>query len=344
MNYYYQDTPKRRNRHKNKHTKLILPIVAIIIFTLIIKSCSTPKTEDINFLISPGESLNSVSERLEDKEIISSPFFFKRYLATRNLDTKIQAGSFNLPTNSSSAQIAEILIDSSQSNRMKITIPEGYKISQIDNTLTQLNLIQSGDFTDCTKTCNISHPILQHIPIETNSMEGFLYPDTYFVDPASFTSQKLITDMLNNFEKKLPTDWQQKISNTPAKNLYEVIIMSSIVEREVLSPTDKANVAHILWKRLENDWRIDADAALLYDQADNIITQSDLQSNSPYNLRKFKGLTPTPISNPSQETIQATLNPISNNYWFYLTTLDTGKVIYAETLDQHNSNVQKYLR
>jgi UPF0755 protein len=150
--------------------------------------------------------------------------------------------------------------------------------------------------------------------------------------------------MLNNFEKKLPTDWQQKISNTPAKNLYEVIIMSSIVEREVLSPTDKANVAHILWKRLENDWRIDADAALLYDQADNIITQSDLQSNSPYNLRKFKGLTPTPISNPSQETIQATLNPISNNYWFYLTTLDTGKVIYAETLDQHNSNVQKYLR
>lgn len=339
MNYYYQDLPNKKNIQK------YIPIcLAIILLIAFLKSCTSPTQQEVTFLISQGESLNSVANRLSDQNIISSPFFFKRYLASNNLDTKIQAGSFSLSTNSSSKQIAETLIDSSQSNRMRITIPEGYKISQIDETLSQLGLTQAGEFTQCTQTCNISHPILDHIPTDTKSLEGFLYPDTYFVDPASFTNQKLIIDMLNNFENKLPTNWQESISNTPANNLYEVIIMASIVEREVLSPTDKANVAHILWKRLENDWRIDADAALLYDQPDNIITQSDLQSNSPYNLRKFNGLTPTPISNPSLETIQATLNPITNPYWFYITTLDTGKVIYATTLEQHNSNVQKYLR
>jgi UPF0755 protein len=77
---------------------------------------------------------------------------------------------------------------------------------------------------------------------------------------------------------------------------------------------------------------------------DNKITTKDLQSDSPYNIRRFKGLPPTPISNPGLSSIQAALNPIESNYWFYITTLDTGEVIYAETLDQHNANVNKYLR
>lgn len=345
MNYYYQDTPKRRKRKTdNKNLKIIISILLSVTLLLLLRACSSNQKEEINFLISQGESINSISERLVEQNIINSEILFKRYLSSNNLDKKIQAGSFTLNTNSSNSNIAETLTDSSQSNKMRVTIPEGYKISQIDETLTSLGLIQSGEFIDCTQNCNIDHPLLDQIPTNVNSLEGFLYPDTYFVDPATYSNQKLILDLLNNFQVKLPENWEELVSQSPASNLYEAIIMASIVEREVLSAKDKSIVAGLLWKRLANDWRIDADAALLYDQDDNIITQTDLQSDSTYNLRKVKGLTPTPISNPSIITINATLKPTDTNYWFYITTLDTGEVIYAETLDQHNSNVQRYLR
>lgn len=344
MNYYYQDAPRRTKRKKHPIKQISITIVIIIFLLLITSLFKDNEQKQINFLITPGESLASISQRLEDNNIISSEFLFRRHLASNEIDTNIKAGSFTLNTNSSNSSVAQTLTDSSQTNRMRITIPEGYKISQIDQTLTQLGLISEGEFSNCTLNCNIQHPILNNIPVEINSLEGFLYPDTYFVDPATFTSQGLITDMLDNFQQKLPDNWQELVDQSPAKNLYEAIIMASIVEREVLSSKDKSIVAGLLWKRFENGWRLDADAALLYDQDDNIITQTDLQSESPYNLRKFTGLSPTPISNPSIETITATLNVIPTNYWFYITTLDTGEVIYAETLDQHNSNVNKYLR
>jgi UPF0755 protein len=120
--------------------------------------------------------------------------------------------------------------------------------------------------------------------------------------------------------------------------------MASIIEREVLSLKDKKIVSGLLWKRYSSGWLIDADAALLYLKNDNIITRADLDSDSPYNIRKFKGLPPTPIANPGLASIEAALNPTDSAYWFYLTTLDTGEVIYARTNDEHNQNKFKYLR
>ncbi len=346
MNYYYHDTPTKKKRNKKSpiNTKVIIAIFTILVFVLSIKACSNSQSEEVTFLISNGESIQSITDRLIEEDIISSSFLFKNYLSSNNLDTQIQAGSFTLQTNSNPSQVASILTDSSQANQMRVTIPEGYKISQIDETLTQLGLIEEGQFTNFTRNYQQDHPIQDLLPNGKNSLEGFLYPDTYFVDPATFQISTFTENMLNNFLSKLPADYETQINKTPANNLYELITMASIVEREVLSPTDKATVAGLLWKRLESGWRIDADAALLYDQDDNIITQTDLQSDSPYNLRKFQGLTPTPISNPSLETIQATLNPIDSDYWFYLTTIDTGEVIYSRTLEEHNANVQRYLR
>ena len=102
-------------------------------------------------------------------------------------------------------------------------------------------------------------------------------------------------------------------------------------------------VAGLLWKRLENNWLLGADITSIYIKDDRNITASDLESDSPYNTRKNLGLPPGPVSNPSIEAINATLNPIETPYWFYLTTLDTGEVIYSETNDEHNLNRARYL-
>lgn len=342
MNYYYQAKPEsRRNKKKNNNKYiLILPIFLIAILGIYLSSNSS-NTEHI-VTISEGETLNSVANELKQNNLISSTFLFKRFLSSNNLDSKIQVGAFTLKEGMNKQEIAEIITDVQFANREKITVPEGLKITQIDTTLTEKKLINQGEFTVFAKNHNLSHPITQYIP--TNSLEGFLFPDTYLIDPANYTNQDLATKMLNNFQNKLPSDWEAKAQTLPKKDLYSIIKMASILEREVLSSKDKAIVAGILWKRYENGWRIDADAALLYEKEDNSITAKDIASDSPYNLRKIKGLPPTPIANPGLESIVATLNPIQTDYWFYITTLDTGEVIYASTNEEHNQNKFKYLR
>lgn len=340
MNYYIQNPPKSRRRKNNNKKLLFIPflICAMLLFVI---TKSDEKIEQ-SVTISEGENINSVTQELKDKNLISSKLLFEKYLVSNQLDSKIQIGEFLLKEGMSYEEIGEIITNVEFANREKITIPEGLKITQIDSNLAKINLIEPGEFTQFAKNSNIEHPITQYIP--TNSLEGFLFPDTYFIDPASYSNEDLAKKMLDNFQNKLPGDWEQKASKLPETDLYSVINMAAILEREVLSAKDKAIVAGILWKRYENGWRIDADAALLYEKNDNSITKADIESDSPYNLRKFKGLPPTPIANPGLESIIATLNPIQSEYWFYITTLDTGEVIYAKTNEEHNQNKFKYLR
>jgi len=303
----------------------------------------TNKDNAVTINIPEGSNLKEVAKELKKQNVITSKTLFKMKAKSMGLDTKVQSGIFrvNLPQNLESV----LKIVTTPPTENKVTIPEGYKISQIDDLLTEKGLILEGEFIECVQNCQIDHSVLKYISSQNvRNLEGFLFPDTYFISQDSFTSLDLILKMLNNFEAKLPTNYQELASNLPLTDLYSVINMASIIEREVLSQKDKQLVSGILWKRYRSNWSIDADAALLYLKKDNKITTKDLKSESPYNIRRFKGLPPTPISNPSLSSIEAALNPIESDFWFYITTLDTGEVIYAETLDQHNANVNKYLR
>ena len=170
-------------------------------------------------------------------------------------------------------------------------------------------------------------------------LEGYIYPDTYFLDPADFKPEDLIYLTLDNFEKKIT-----ELPKSQSKySFHQIITMASIIENEVRNFSDRKMVSGILWKRLENAWPLGADATLLYITNDRKITSEDLEIDSPYNTRKYAGLPPGPVSNPSIESITAAIFPEQSNYWFYLTTLDTGEVIYAETNEEHNANRKKYL-
>lgn len=343
--------PRQRQTIKpnpsSKFTKIIIFAGVIFVFQFFFYGFwITPATTNENFVtlnINPGDSLKSISSELKQKNIINSKLLFIGYAKNKDLDKKIQSGVFTVPLPQTIPSVLKII--TTTPNEDKITIPEGYKISQIDQLLEEQGLIAAGEFTSCVQNCQLDHPVLDYIPKQTTrNLEGFLFPDTYFISRTNFTSESLILKMLNNFESKLPTDWQEKAQKLPLQDLYSIINMASIIEREVLRKVEKQMVSGILWKRYRSDWLIDADAALLYTKTDNIITRADLQSDSPYNIRKFKGLPPTPISNPGLKSIQAALDPIESQYWFYLTTLDTGEVIYGTDLDDHNANVARYLR
>lgn len=307
---------------KSRKLKLILITTLLFIVILYNKTINyrshAPQTV---FHIEKGATVNEIANNLKAANLINSTTIFKLYARLQNLDQKIIAGNFPLSGEMNNSQILENLTVQSLPE-LSFTILEGHNIKKIDENLAKAGLIQAGEFITATEK-------------SPTPLEGYLYPDTYFLSNA-FTPQELIDKATENFRNKTAN----LTYNRPIK---DILTMASIIEAEVFGEEDRAIVSGIFWKRLENNWPIGADATLLYITNDRTITKTDLSIDSPYNTRKNLGLPPTPIGNPSLSSINAALNPKESPYWFYLTTLDTGKVIYAKTNEEHNINREKYL-
>lgn len=296
----------------------------------------------ITFIIKKGESLSQVAQNLEDKDLILNADALKSYAKQTQTDRNIIAGRFAIQRSMTIPQIVET-ITNAQNSETVITILEGHTVADIDSILVNADLIAPGEFSaavsnfddwdkypflDKDAQANLIHPL-----------EGYLFPDTYFIDPLNYHNENLIQLMLNNFQNRLANE----IDKDHGKSLREIIIMASILEKEVRTDKDIPIVAGILWKRLDAGWLIGADATLLYLKDDRTIDYNDLQEDTPYNTRKNPGLPPGPICNPGMKSIMGALYPEDSPYWYYLTTLDTGEVIYARTNDEHNANKNKYL-
>ncbi len=340
---------------KNQTNKALFVILAIVLINIFLftkayfSNINTPvdktDTKEISFTIKKNSTLREVANNLEGKDLIKSSTAFYIYGKLQDTSEKLIAGRFVLNKSMTVKEIANTLIDASKSEFV-ITIQEGLTVKDIDEKLVEMELIKSGEFISAIKSFNgwQYYSFLDKNTLSKSNvpLEGYLYPDTYYLDPSDFKSNDLIYKALDNFEKK----WQTAVSanGTMLKkySISEIITMASIVEREVFGKNDRKIVAGILWKRLESGWMLGADATLLYEKNNNKITQEDLQKDSPYNTRKVKGLPPTPICNPDIDAISAALNATNTEYWFYLSAKD-GTTIYSKTNEEHNSNKAKYL-
>jgi UPF0755 protein len=335
-----------RKRKSGKFKILILAIAVILaVFAYLALKyqylISTPVNPDnntnISFIIEKGDTAAEIADNLIEKDLIIDKGAFKTYLRLTNKDKEIVTGRFILTQTLTIPEIAGIITDKERPETV-VTIPEGYKITDIDKKLQELGLIENSDFVravkefkDYNKYTLLNEEKMKNLP---HPLEGYLFPDTYFVDSQNFYSENLIQLMLDNFESKMPET---------EKDIHEVIIMASIIEKEVRTKEDMPIISGILWKRLENSWVLGADATLLYLKDDNTIDYFDLQEDGPYNTRKNGGLPPGPISNPGLNAINAALNPEESPYWFYLTKPDTGEVVYSVSNEEHNANKAKYL-
>jgi len=280
-------------------------------------------TVEKNISIKTGDSLKTIGNTLSESEIIRSSKIFCLFARISGDDHNIKPGIYTFAEKNTVSEVLNTLTKGS-SKQISITIPEGYSIYDIDKKLATEGLIKNGEFV-----------------LDAANLEGRLFPDTYFVLRDEFTPQQLIKKMRDNFDKKLSADLLTEITHQ-GRTVDEIVKMASILEKEVQTKKDLHIVSGILWKRLENEWAIQADATLLYGKDTNIITKNDLESNNPYNSRKHKGLPPTAIGNPGIATIIAAIRPESSPYWFYLTDA-AGTVYYAKTNEEHTENKRKHL-
>lgn len=330
-------------RKGNRNFKFLLVLGLILIFWIwnpfwrfdLDEAVDLSSTEQVPFDIATGESVVDTAKHLEEAELIVDSGSFVKALKAWGLDQQLCAGRFILSPGMTLEEIIKMITGTCNGN-IAITIPEGWASYDIDAKLADLGLIQAGEFLDCMETCIFDYTFLE----EVESLEGYLFPDTYFVNPSEFTVEGFINQLLQNFDEKITEEHEEAIEES-GRTLEEVIIIASMIEKEVKS--EKNIVSGILWKRLDEDWFLGVDAALNYLVGYRELTAEDLALDTPYNLRTHLGLPPSAISNPGIESIEAAIHPEESPYWFYLTPWGSEEVIFSETNEEHEENIEIYL-
>jgi len=272
-----------------------------------------------------------------DGFLATPEWVFLRYLKKENLDTKIQSGFFHLPKNLSASELAERLLSAS-ARQTKVTILPGWTTEDIDRTLADKNLIPLGQFVECVEKCDFSE--FPFFPGNPEIREGFFWADTYFISPSDFSAEEFAKRLIRTFDGKT-----KSLLNGKTRNGFDILRMASIVEKEAGSDLEeKKIIAGILWKRLDADWLLGADATTRY-AAKNFsgsLTVEELNDKNPWNTRAIRGLPLGAIGNPSLDSIRAAAEPTESEYWYYLHGSD-GQVHYSVDADGHAEAKAKYL-
>lgn len=291
------------------------------------------------FKIEKGEGTESIAGRLSKENLIVGKFQFYYYLKTRNLLNKILPGEYEIIGNMTIPEIASTITEE-QNKFIKITFPEGWNSEKIAERLAA-NGFSRDEFLDVAKnppdelTSRLS--FFDMLP-RGIALEGYLFPDTYFFS-RKMNAEDIAKRILTNFDNKLTTELREEIKKQ-GKNLEDIMILASIVEREVNSEEDRKIVGGIFWNRIKNGQPLQSCATIAYILGVNKKQYSfeDTRIQSPYNTYMHTGLPPGPISNPGISSIEAAIHPEKTNYNYFLSDPETGKTIFSRTIEEHNAN------
>ena len=290
----------------------------------------------VQLTIPSGASLSTIADMLEDKNLISDSFAFQIYSRYKKLGTRYQAGEYIIPSNLTFEEIATDYLLNGKSNEIKVTIPEGSTIKQIDEILVKKGLITPGDFEECANFCDLGFRI--------DSFEGYLFPSTYYESTSAFTSKKFIQRLYNTFNQQI-RPFRDDIADS-GRTLNEIVIVASMIEREAFrdSPDEKALISDVIWKRLDERIHLGIDATTRYELNawKRPLYTADFEARTPYNTRRVLGLPPTAISNPGLASLRAAIYPTPNKYYYYLHA-PNGQIHFGVTLEDHNRNKRTHL-
>lgn len=298
-----------------------------------------------DFTVETGQAASRVGQELKNDGYITSALSWRYAIFRAGDASSIKAGTYRLEKGETIASVVGrmnrgIVVP----DELTITYPEGFTIKQIAARTAARNIGTEEEFIAAATVGPFadSFSFLKDLPPD-RSLEGYLFPDTYRV----FKNDKpedVIRRMLGNFDAKVTPELRQEAIDQK-RTPDEVVNMASIIEREINRTADLAKVAGVLWQRFDDHVGLGADATIRYalNKWDGVLTVQDLDLDSPYNTRRYRGLPPTAIGNPGLTAILAALRPAKTDFYYYLSAPD-GETIFAKTNDEHNRNKAKYLR
>jgi len=297
---------------KEINTTLSIAITILIIFVTSILSVNNREVKSSFITIEKGMSLNSVSNLLLENEIIVNQNIFKLKVITRGLASKIPTGRFLINGKISDAILIDLIFNKGPI-KLKLTIPEG---SQSKNLFKDINTLLKTDY-DFNKYFN-STEILEQYKVDASSLEGYLYPDTYYLYHDS-SPEEIIDILLSEFWKKFDENLQDR-ANQLGFSVHEVVTLASIIEGEAMLDSERSTISSVYHNRLKINMKLQADPTIQYiiPGPPKTLSNRDLKIKSDYNTYQNYGLPPGPINNPGIASIKAALYPEDTNFLFFV--------------------------
>jgi UPF0755 protein len=290
------------------------------------------------FNVESGSSVKLIADNLETDHLIRSSWALQLYVHSKDIASKLQAGTYAFSPSESTSQIVGILTKGRVATRL-VTIFPGKRIDQVSANLINDGFSPSSVNSALTNLSQYSDlPVMAFKPANVNTLEGLLWPDSWYKDadtPASYIIRESLTEM---GERLTPAVQAAFVSEN--LTVYQGITLTSIVESEVSKPADQTQVAQIFLSRLKSNSTLGSDVTADYGA---IIAghSKSLTYDSPYNTLIHTGLPPNPISTISTSALNAVTHPAATN-WLYFVTGDDGTTYFSTNLQDQQANTQKY--
>lgn len=326
--------------------------------------------DEITVTIGERTSIKELGEILEDNGVIKYSGIFNLYAKLRDKNPDLVAGEYTVTPSMNYDQLIRVFAKnvSTKAETVIVTIPEGYTVKQIVDTLVdKYGLSSREELYNVIENHEFDYWFIKQLdenikPDRMYRLEGYLYPDTYYYY-TNASAVTIINKMLKNFDVKMKqtfknctapgSDYIEKINNlctARGKTFDDIVNLASLIQMETYYDTEYGHISSVFNNRLNNPRYetggfLGSDATYYYILQDNPpdeLTQDILNMDNPYNTRKYKGLPPGPISNPTFLAINYALYPESTKDYYFVAD-KYGYNHFARTLKEHQENIKKYL-
>ncbi len=286
--------------------------------------------------INSGQAFKSFSEGLHKNGVIKNLYKFNFFARIKGYDKKVKAGEYLLSASMTPYKILQILTDGKVCLH-KITIPEGYNIRQVASVIAMAGLCAETKFTDYATDSSFVH----NKGIDAETFEGYLFPDTYFFSK-NVSPEKIISAMVKRF-RSVFTPFFQEQTKKLGLSIHQTVTLASIIEKETGDPEERSIISSVFHNRLKKKMRLESDPTVIYGikDFDGNIKKRHLETSTPYNTYKIKGLPPGPIANPGIKAIEAALFPADTDFLYFVSKKDNTHE-FSSNIKKHNKAVRKY--
>lgn len=296
-----------------------------------------PKGDLRSFEVMRGETASLIGARLESDGFVRSALAFIYVLYDSGRESSLQSGTYRISSAMTPREIAKTF-EKAPGDQVVLKIIEGWRLTEVATAVNKaFPAISKEAFIAASVVGERKNPVLAGLE-PTASLEGLLFPDTYFVRPNA-TAAQLVDLLLNTFEQRVGA-LLRTAANERKTTPYDLVKLASIVEREARDRGESAAVAGVYRNRLQLGMKLDADPTIQYALGEwRDLTLEDLKLESPYNTYRVAGLPPTPICNPGQRALEGAARPADHEFLYFVAKGDaTGQHVFAKTLEEHEAN------
>lgn len=334
--------PPRRRQKKHHWGRVIGALAVVVVLVAVVAGivgwelffAPTSDVEPgiaVTIVVPEGSNTRQIAEQLAQAGVVSSASRFRLEAREANADGKLRAGTYELATGMPNDLVIERLLAGEAEKFVKVTIPEGWRITQIAKRLEKQAGIPAEEFRELAENgadeFAAEHPYLKGA--YGDSLEGFLFPKTYDF-PEGVSAREAIEIMLDQFDREV-----EQVDVAGAKqrglSLAEVVNAASIIERETRLAKERELVSSVIHNRLDRGMRLQMCSTVVYvlNKNELRLTTAETKTDSPYNTYLHEGLPPGPIASPGLASLQAAASPADTDYLYYVLTGKDGSHTFA---------------